>query len=310
MESPTYILLCGNRLAIPVMRSLLFQNKLAAIIIPEKCKAFIEQVDILLKGAGIPIISVNEKSTSKVLAATIKKHKVTVGLIVTYSYKLPPEVYNLPSLGFFNIHPGPLPEYRGPDPIFQQIVRREKKIGLSIHKLDSGFDSGDVVLTDFTSLAAEDTYGIAMTKLSELAADMLAVLMRIFEFSSLIPARKQVSTKVAFYQKQSAEDVVIYWQEMTADEIVALINACNPWNNGAATSINNIQLKLLIAEKESTIDHSNEKPGAIIEIDSDEITIATLNNEALVVKTIYMDEGFLAAGRLSAIGVIVGDAFN
>ena len=158
------ILLCGSRMALPVMRDLVFYQQLAAVAIPAYCRDFADEVQLLLKESGIPVLTVTRKDFVAELQQAIKKYGVTIGLMVTFSYKLPAAVFNLPPGGFFNIHPGPLPGYRGPDPVFWQIKNREPYASISLHKVADDFDTGSLVLSDKIRLNARDTHGSLTTK--------------------------------------------------------------------------------------------------------------------------------------------------
>ncbi|MBU1322772.1 hypothetical protein KKE75_01805, partial [Patescibacteria group bacterium] len=50
----------------------------------------------------------------------------------------------LPS-GGLNLHPSLLPQYRGPTPVPQQILNREKESGISIIKMTGEFDAGPII---------------------------------------------------------------------------------------------------------------------------------------------------------------------
>ena len=45
----------------------------------------------------------------------------------------------------FNFHPGILPEYRGSGAYSWTIINQEKKCGITLHKIDAGIDTGDVI---------------------------------------------------------------------------------------------------------------------------------------------------------------------
>ena len=247
MNETKLILLCGSRMALPVMRDLVFSQQLAAVAIPEYCKDFADEVQLLLKESGIPVLTVTRKDFVAELQQAIKKYGVTIGLMVTFSYKLPAAVFNLPPGGFFNIHPGPLPGYRGPDPVFRQIKNREPYAGIAIHNVDDDFDTGSLVLSDKIRLNATDTHGSLTTKLAELASRLTGVLIKMAGFGIAIPSRPQDEAKAIYYKKQSAADITINWQTMDAETIIALANACNPWNKGAVTKLNNRILRILVA---------------------------------------------------------------
>lgn len=44
-----------------------------------------------------------------------------------------------------NVHPSLLPEYRGPEPVVWGLLDRAQHFGVTLHHMDAGFDTGDVV---------------------------------------------------------------------------------------------------------------------------------------------------------------------
>lgn len=312
MNETKLILLCGSRMALPVMRDLVFYQQLAAVVIPEHCRNFTDEVQLLLKESGIPVLTVTKKDFVTKLQQAIKKYGATIGLMVTFTYKLPAAVYNLPPDGFFNMHPGPLPGYRGPDPVFWQIKNQESYAGIAIHKVDDDFDTGNMVLSDKIRLAATDTYGILSTKLAELAARLTGVLVKMAGFGIAIPSRPQNNEKAVYHKRQGPAEISINWQTMDAETIIALVNACNPWNKGAVTKINNRLIRILESEKiiagENTV--QQVAPGVIQAIDEKGIVVSAINNTSLIIKYVYIDEGFLPASRLAEIGFAIGNNFQ
>ncbi len=310
MNETKAIVLCGGRIAIAVLRDLVFYKQIAAIVIPEHCTEFTEQVQLLLKDSGIPVIIVNRENLAGKIQQAFKMYNPAIGIVFGFSFKLPAAVYAMPVKGFYNIHPGPLPGYRGPDPIFRQIKNREPYAAVSIHKIDDGFDSGPIVLADKIRLSVTDTYGIVATKLSELATTLVGTLMKMAAFDMDIPSRPQDVSKACYYKRQAAAEISISWDTMNAADIIALINACNPWNKGAVTMIHNRVIRLLDAYAVSTAVLSNDSPGTIISLDDNGITIATCNNGSICATMVYCDEGFLMAGRLRTFAITPGLRFD
>ncbi len=68
-------------------------------------------------------------------------------LLVTACFPrlLPPEWLDAPRLGALNLHPSLLPAYRGPQPLFWQFRAGEQDTGVSLHFMDAGADTGDIV---------------------------------------------------------------------------------------------------------------------------------------------------------------------
>ena len=56
------------------------------------------------------------------------------------------DLLKIPKLGFINLHPSLLPEYRGMSPQHWPIINGDKEAGITIHYVDEGTDTGDIIL--------------------------------------------------------------------------------------------------------------------------------------------------------------------
>ena len=310
MSEPRVIALCSSHFALPVLQQLAFFKQLAVVAIPEDAEEMIDNTKMVLTGIGIPVLAVSKKTFVKKITEVINIHAVDTGLILSFPYKIPSSLYTLPVKGFYNIHPGLLPAYRGPDPVFQQIRNKEKYAGVTIHKLDDDFNTGPVVVSEKIRLEPDDTYGILNEKLSYTAAKLTGNLLKLLSFDIAIPSRPQDEAKARHYQKQMDADVSINWQVMNAAAIIALINAGNPWNKGAITKLNNKIIRVMEATCIEAPAPTPQPPGTIIAIDERGLVVAAINNQAVCVQLIYIDEGFLLAKRLTQFGVMPGARFG
>lgn len=85
------------------------------------------------------------------------------------------DVLSIPTLGTLNAHPGILPEYRGIDCERWAIYRDElDKVGCTVHWVDAGVDTGDIVVRERYQLRAGETLSSLSESLYSLAARMLA----------------------------------------------------------------------------------------------------------------------------------------
>jgi len=310
MNDIKIILLCSTRFALPALRELVFFNMLAAVAVPRTCDELIENLDFVLTGTNIPVIELDKESYAERLKEAMEENEVNLGLVMTFPYKIPSSIYHLPSKGFYNFHPGPLPQYRGPDPVFWQLNNKEKQAGVTVHKLDEGFDTGPLVMSEMIKIDPSDTYGLLTTKLAYLAAKLTGTLIKLLSLDLSITSKPQDQTKARYFKKQEAADIVINWQTMNANSITALINACNPWNKGAVTKLNNMVIRILEA---STIDWpqvQEQASGTIVALDDTGLVVIAIKNQAILVKMIYTEEGFLHAKRLKQLGVKPGSRFD
>lgn len=66
-----------------------------------------------------------------------------------YDYIFKENIISIPNIGILNIHPGALPEYRGLMAPFHALKNGESRLGSTVHWIDSGIDTGDVISIDY-----------------------------------------------------------------------------------------------------------------------------------------------------------------
>jgi methionyl-tRNA formyltransferase len=93
--------------------------------------------------AGLPVLAVAEFNHSE-SQTLIEALEIDVACVACFTHRIPPEALHIPRFGFLNIHPSLLPAYRGPVPRFWQL-RDGAATGVTVHYLDEGLDTGDLV---------------------------------------------------------------------------------------------------------------------------------------------------------------------
>jgi methionyl-tRNA formyltransferase len=103
----------------------------------------------------------------------VEQYQPDLICVVCFPHLFPPALLALPRFGCLNLHPSLLPAYRGPAPLFWQIRHGQKRGGVTLHFLDEGIDSGDIVAQRTFDLPE----GIAEHALTELCATTGAELL-------------------------------------------------------------------------------------------------------------------------------------
>lgn len=70
----------------------------------------------------------------------------------------------IPKLGIINVHPGMLPKYRGPAPLFWALMNDEKYLGLTTHFMDEKIDNGPILVQRKIPIDTKTSYH-ALTQL-------------------------------------------------------------------------------------------------------------------------------------------------
>lgn len=184
---------------------------------------------------------------------TIKDIKPTLGVLVSFGAIIPSSVIDTFPNGILNIHPSPLPRYKGPSPIQETILADEKITGVSIITLDDQIDHGPIV--DFTSvnLTGKETTQDLKNSLFLLGSKMIKVIIHNLEQDREIKAAAQDHSKESFTEKISRDNGRLDLNNPPPKEtILRMIRAYYPWP-GVFTEakLNNVskRIKLLPDQK-------------------------------------------------------------
>ena len=194
-------------------------------------------------------------------------------IVVAYGQIIPKNFLNIPKLGFVNIHASFLPKWRGAAPIQRAIMSGDKKIGVSIMKIQEKLDAGPVLQSKEIELDQNATHSEIEQKLSLIGADLLIESLKIIKFGKP-KFIDQAHSKATYAQKISKIEGKINWNDK-ALTILGKINGLFP-NPGAFFNFNGERYKILKAEI------GNGK-GEVGEVISDKLEIVCGNDNSIKV---------------------------
>ncbi|HEV7678008.1 MAG TPA: formyltransferase family protein [Candidatus Dormibacteraeota bacterium] len=79
----------------------------------------------------------------------------------------------IPRHGWLNVHPSPLPLYRGPEPIYWMLADGAAQAGITLHRAVPRFDAGPILAQRLLPIAAGDNAGTLTRKLCAAGVDAL-----------------------------------------------------------------------------------------------------------------------------------------
>lgn len=120
----------------------------------------------------IPVYQVGRLGDPAVLGLVRELAPTVIG-VACFPAILPPALLSIPAAGALNVHPSLLPAYRGPAPVFWIFRQGEGRTGVTVHLMDEGIDSGDIV----AQAAFELPDGISGTEVSRRCAEIGARLL-------------------------------------------------------------------------------------------------------------------------------------
>jgi methionyl-tRNA formyltransferase len=132
-----------------------------------------------------------------------------LGVVACFSKILPPALLQLPRYGCLNLHPSLLPAYRGPAPLFWMARNGEQQAGVTLHFLDEGLDTGDIVAQTTVSWP-EGISGPALEqRCAEAGADLLLAAVRQLDRERTLARHPQPSTGVSYFPWPPADQLVV-----------------------------------------------------------------------------------------------------
>ena len=111
-----------------------------------------------------------------------------------------PAVFSLAKRGAINIHTGITPEYRSADPIFWALYNeRPEKVGVTIHFVDQGIDTGPIIRQAAVPVYAEDTLAAISARCIQSGAELYLEALDALEAGAVGIVERPGVTGRAYY---------------------------------------------------------------------------------------------------------------
>lgn len=294
--------LSSGKLSIPLIQTLAHNQLLAWVAVPNEQNEGVSELVQYLNLLNINYFLIEKHNFNTFLLENIEKYKISCIFVLGFPWKLKKNLLSYPSDGCWNFHFGHLPEYRGNAPIFWQIKQQEKFAAVTVHKMTEGFDEGAIAHVEKTSILPYDTYGTLEKKLSFLAVNAAGTFINQL-LQNTLKLNEQNHSLAKIYKKPAQNDVCIDWQNQTAIEIKALVNATNPWNKGAYTMFQQQYVRLLQVSILDNKRNIQAKAGTIVKADAEGLWVMCKGNILLEIEVLYADEGYFTGKQFVKLGI-------
>ncbi|MGI8473278.1 bifunctional UDP-4-amino-4-deoxy-L-arabinose formyltransferase/UDP-glucuronic acid oxidase ArnA [Pectobacterium brasiliense] len=228
-------------------------------------------------------------------------------VIFSFYYRtlLSDDILQLPSFGAFNLHGSLLPRYRGRAPVNWVLVNGETQTGVTLHKMVSRADAGDIVAQSVVAIDEEDTALTLHGKCRTAAAALLAQQLPLIR-SREITLTPQDDSRASYFGRRTAADGLIDWQK-SAHEINNLIRAVTEPYPGAFTFLGERKVIIWrarvvkvnrVKSNDVRANGVKQEPGAII---STSPLVVSCGEDALEIVSGQSEAGlYMSGNRLAA----------
>lgn len=197
---------------------------------------------------GIPVL-VHKNINSWEFLNIVAEYGAEIFVSMSFNQIFKTHTINFPQNKTINCHAGKLPFYRGRNILNWALINDEKEFGITVHYMDEGIDTGDIILQKTYEITDDDDYGTLLERAYEGCAQVLYDAIKLIENGDVQCIKQNSIDEVGTYYGMRQEgDEVIDWTQ-TSREIFNFVRALsNPgpqatsWVRGAKIRINKVKL--------------------------------------------------------------------
>lgn len=177
--------------------------------------------------AGVPVL---QPESLKTRAAQAQMAALAPDLLVVVAYGLilPRALLAIPRHGCWNVHASLLPRWRGAAPIQRALLAGDAQTGVCLMQMETGLDTGPVLLTRRTPIVAEDTGGSLHERLAVIGGEVLGIGLARLIAGTLPAAQVQTESGVSYAHKLVKAEAVLDFSK-PAIELQRQVRAFDPW---------------------------------------------------------------------------------
>jgi methionyl-tRNA formyltransferase len=212
---------------------------------------------------NIPVLDSADVSRERLIEIAVQ---TDVGISLGCSRVLRNRELNAPRLGTFNLHPSALPKYRGRHPCLYAIMEGQKTVGITLHRMDAGIDTGPIVSQMTEALSPSDD----IVSLTDSIYSRGALLLE--EFLAELSANGKISEVIQPKSIDPLEDMrVIDWRD-SAWRINNLVRALTfPWPMAKTY----FQGEPLLVSKTRVVEDGLVNSGLVLDVQDNAIRVGT-----------------------------------
>ncbi|MEK9657135.1 MAG: methionyl-tRNA formyltransferase [bacterium] len=166
---------------------------------------------------------------SQEFISVIKGYNCDLYVSMSFNQIFKNQIINLPRLKTINCHAGKLPYYRGRNILNWALINDEMEFGITVHYMDEGVDTGDIILQKTFEITDQDDYSSLLRVAHKECAIALYETLEFFK-SGPVPRLKQNDIDpIGFYcSARIIGDEKINWNQSSRQLFNFIRAICRP----------------------------------------------------------------------------------
>lgn len=230
----------------------------------------------------IPFV-VNENINSEEFLEFLDKFDCDMLVSMSFNQIFRSKIVNKTSNGIINCHAGKLPFYRGRNVLNWALINDEKELGVTVHYVDSGIDTGDIILQKTYAITDDDDYNSLLNRSHGYCADVLYEAMESIAEKKATRIPQTTFDTPGFYCPQRKNgDEVLDWNQPSRDIFNFVRAICLP-GPCARSVLNGTEVKINRVELISGAPIYKGIPGAVVGVGDGAFTVKSRDSYVRVV---------------------------
>ena len=149
-------------------------------------------------------------------------------IVIAYGMILPKKALAIPKHGCWNLHASLLPRWRGAAPIARALMAGDSETGVCLMQMEAGLDTGPVLLSQRTPIAADDDAATLHDRLAALSAQLTKDGLALLRAGLKPVAQPQPEAGVTYAHKLEKGEALLD-PTRPAAELERRVRALYPW---------------------------------------------------------------------------------
>ena len=186
--------------------------------------------------------------------------------------------------GIINCHAGKLPYYRGRNLLNWALINNESEFGVTVHFVDEGIDTGDIILQKTFPITDEDDYSTLLSRSYEYCSELLIeALNNILQNNINKISQSSLGSEGFYCTQRRPGDEHLNWHQSARDVFNFVRAICHPGPQ-ARTYIGKSEVKINRVKLIANAPKFKGIPGAVLCLEKKSFLVKTADSFVRVIE--------------------------
>ena len=235
----------------------------------------------------------NKDVNSQEFITLLDNFKCDIFVSLAFNQIFKQDILKLTKNGVINCHAGKLPLYRGRNILNWALINDEKEFGITVHFVDEGIDTGDIILQNTYPINDHDSYKTLLDIAYAECGNLVKQALDSIKYNKVKRIQQDKIGQGFYCIGRKTGDEIINWHQ-SSREIFNFIRAITYPGPEARSFINGEEMRIASSLPPNNPVSFKGIPGSILEKKGNSITVKTKDSQIIIDQ--YIFDGKLRIG--------------